>query len=138
MRLKSFIFFVILLAGVAFSQQGKSSDRISLENIIEMLSENDYDRMLPYTWSEGYSQPKAGNFKKGDHEFSIVHLAKQNLFMYQELTTQEFRVYEIKEQALKYGMKIVKERGKQNVVLEGKGFVVDAKVGSLLKIFQKK
>lgn len=104
MRAKTFLLFIILVTGVAFSQSGKGSARINFKRITYLLGFNNPEVVSAILVIDGYSSNN-GRYEKGKDRFDITGDGRQTPLRYSELNPDKFRCDDIKSQAMNEGLK---------------------------------
>lgn len=123
MRIRTFLFFIILVTGVAFSQQGQETGKTSFKKITDLLLYNKPEVINAILEAEGFSGDN-GVYEKGAVKFQILGGAGQEPLEYIEFRPDTQRMDEIKNQALKYGLKLLDISSLRSVQMEGEGFRV--------------
>lgn len=124
MRIKILLVLVLLLTGIAFSQQGKS-DRISLKKILFLLTLPAPEVVTIALEKEGYSNSGAGRYKKGSESFEIYRKSERDPLYYFEDKPGKKRMEQVKAEALTEGFTIVDET-ETSWAMEGHGYSIKA------------
>lgn len=122
MRTKTLLLFVFLLTGMAFSQE-EGTGRITFHKITLALACSSVEEMWSMLEGWGYQKINGGEFGKGSEKFRIVWSPDQSKIFYFEAFPSIERCEEIRIQALKAGLKTVRngEDGR-DIFLEGRRF----------------
>ncbi len=133
MRIKTFLFLILLITGVALSQSGKGAERMSFDKIIKVLSLNDLDKIKSKLNKDGYNSEGEGKFRDNSGVFELYRDSKTNLLVYSESGPSTERMNSIKNSASKSGLKSTRDKP-DNLEMSGRGFTVTAIRNSVLKI----
>ena len=126
MRTKTFLLFVFLLTGMAFSQQG-GGERITLYKILELLALPDQEAVTLALEKDGYKNVCEGKYSKGAEVFTINRLSEFSVY-YHEESPSKSRLREIQAFAYGEGFDVVK-RGSSGWRMEKPGYSILADVG---------
>ena len=123
MRTKTFLLFVFLLTGMAFSQQG-GTGKLSFKQITSLM-ELPTQQVIGQVLTEwGFNNDSDLEFQKGDERFRIVVDSEGGTATYNEPPASKQRRDEIKSQAIAAGLKVETEQGLRNVRLKGNNYSV--------------
>ncbi len=123
MRVKTFLFFILLVTGVAFSQQGQETGKPSFKKITDLLLYNKPEVISAILEAEGFSQ-NGGKYEKEGVIFQITGGTNKEPLQYIEMRPDTKRMEEIKNQALNYGLRFLDVSTSRSILMEGEGFRV--------------
>lgn len=135
MRIKTFLFFIILVTGVAFSQNGNSKKDITLTKIIEFLEIGRYNSIRMEALMIGYKTIAPYEFSNGRHSFKLIRVDKNTDLHYQENWTLERKMM-IKEEASRLNLGIVKE-SKDYLEMSDSKYILKAYTDDRIEVFLK-
>jgi hypothetical protein len=107
MRKSAFLLFLILFAGIGFSQQGGSKNSLNLNEILKLVDSPNINTASRVLLKLGYESTAEGEFTNGSHKFRLVS-GKFGL-VYSEDYQSKSRSEDLKRQAVKVGFEIKKD-----------------------------
>ncbi len=124
MRTKTLLLFLLFLTGIGFSQDKNAGQEISVGEINALLWQQHLSMVMAKAESYGYkSDAGSTTYTKGDHVFRISFLTDKGPFEYTESKPSQERIKTLKEQALKFGCKLLLD-DQTGILLEGKGLTI--------------
>ncbi len=138
MRTKTFLFFIILISGVAFSQHGQGTGpdkNITLTKIIEFLEIGRYSSIRMEAMQIGYKTIAPYEFSNGRHSFKWVVVDKKTNPYYRENWTLERKML-LKEQASRLKLGIDKE-SKDYLEMSNSNYLLKAYTEDRIEVFLK-
>lgn len=124
MRTKTLLLFFLFLTGIGFSQDKNAGQEISLGEINALLWQQHLSMVMAKAESYGYkSDAGSTTYTKGDHVFRISFLTDKGPFEYTESKPSQERIKTLKEQALKFGCKLLLD-DQTGTILQGKGLTI--------------
>ncbi|MCA0388856.1 MAG: hypothetical protein LCH52_10210 [Bacteroidetes bacterium] len=139
MRTKTFLLFVFLLTGMAFSQQNETSKPISFGEVLSILDIGRLSTLKMTLKDYGYipDWENRDTYRKGMHRFQMFRKSKtDDFFTFLELNLTTEREESLKADALAAGFKIVKE-DTENIEMSNNIFVINLKKGQQIEITRK-
>ncbi|GAB1349829.1 hypothetical protein MASR1M107_20430 [Ignavibacteriales bacterium] len=124
MRTKTLLLFFLFFTGIGFSQDKNADQEISVGEINALLWQQQLSMLMAKAESYGYKSDAGSTiYTKGDHVFRISFLTDKGPFEYTESKPSQERINTLKEQALKFGCKLMLD-DQTGVLLQGKGLTI--------------